>query len=45
MNWHRLTKEHLHLARAIFLYAKVDLLLLEGDQVDKQLPTRPGIFV
>lgn len=44
MNRHQLTKEHLHLARAIFFYAKVDLLL-EGDQVDKQLPARPGIFV
>lgn len=32
VNRHHLTKEHLHLALAIFLYAKVDLLV-EGDEV------------
>lgn len=44
VNRHQLMREHLHLAHAIFLYAKVDLLV-EGDELGRAAANSPGIFM
>lgn len=41
---HRVMREHLHLARAISLYAKVDLLL-EGAALGRAAANSPAMFM